>query len=52
LFLRRFQFFDAGLGAFLFVSITARRGLQHHQREQAKEREKQDHADPRREHRL
>jgi hypothetical protein len=52
LFLRRFQLLEAGLGAFLFVGITARRGPKHHQREQSKKREEQDHADPRREHRL
>jgi hypothetical protein len=52
LLLGRFQFLDADLGAFLFVSIAAGRSAENDQREQAKESEKQDHADPRRESRL
>jgi hypothetical protein len=52
LFLRGLEFLHASLGAFLFVRITTRRGAENDQREQAKEREEQNHANPRREHRL
>jgi hypothetical protein len=49
LLLRCLKFFHAGLVALLFVGISARSSAENHQREQAKESEKQHHADPRRE---
>jgi hypothetical protein len=52
LLLRGLKFLDPGFCSLLLVSVAARRRAKNDQGEQAKESEKQHHAEPRREGRL